>query len=702
MLWAGLLWPGTGDGAESPYCQPAPALREQLAAIDVFGSVSCLPGQECYEERIAQARRLVEAFPDDLHAHRTLQNLLRFNARIDREAWESAKSDYAARSAAAPEDPVALYLHLRNESARDNPEGWARLRSLAPDFPFTYLGLLSLAPEDERPGLLESFLRLCPSRPGDALGFRAVVPDPELWLRLLPGMHRAVAEAPPRERLQAFPRLWSAEFSVAPPASHEEVRERLRSALSVLEEADLERDELFWTAVTEGYRMLGDPEQLARAEAGLRASSPCSMDGAQAVIEQAWGGPLSEELPEERLTEVLRASDGWLERCPDQYLYSSIRFGLVQKLAERLSDDELRAEAERHLANWAKNERLVGTARSPWFQVARLFLDAAIDVERVPVLIEREAAYLAGRRERQPIEEAPESFRGRLERSRLQQDLEIEALRAEAAIALGEAETARAGLAASELLLLELREAVGDEPFPISSLEASVWRLKGELAGLEERKLDALVFFQRALDAQPTDEMEERVAALWRELGGSDEARAAAGARRPETAVEAEELTGWSRESEPLGEFQLSDLAGRIWRLKDLAGRTVLVNVWATWCAPCRAELPYFQEVYERLAERRDVAVITLNVDHNVGLIQPYLEREGFTFPVLLGNAYVEEMGDGGLAIPQNWIVDGGGTMRRKQLGFAPQIAAEWVEQTLAEVEAVIFGPEEADPEPGG
>ena len=96
--------------------QPARQIRDQLDALDLLSSPSCRPGQECFEEKIAKARRLLEEYPNELQTHRTLQDLLRFNALIDSESWELAKSEYADRSAAAPDDPVALYLHLRNET----------------------------------------------------------------------------------------------------------------------------------------------------------------------------------------------------------------------------------------------------------------------------------------------------------------------------------------------------------------------------------------------------------------------------------------------------------------------------------------------------------------------------------------------------------------------------------------------------------
>jgi cytochrome c-type biogenesis protein len=61
--------------------------------------------------------------------------------------------------------------------------------------------------------------------------------------------------------------------------------------------------------------------------------------------------------------------------------------------------------------------------------------------------------------------------------------------------------------------------------------------------------------------------------------------------------------------------FELADLSGKIWKLKTVQGRSVLINVWATWCGPCNAELPHLQKLYEALKDRPDLQILTFNVD---------------------------------------------------------------------------------------
>jgi thiol-disulfide isomerase/thioredoxin len=86
------------------------------------------------------------------------------------------------------------------------------------------------------------------------------------------------------------------------------------------------------------------------------------------------------------------------------------------------------------------------------------------------------------------------------------------------------------------------------------------------------------------------------------------------------------------------------DANGKTWQLSDLKGKVTLVNVWATWCGPCREELPNLQSSSIRVHERKDLAVITLNTDENPGMPRQFLRESNYTFPVLPANEYVSRV----------------------------------------------------------
>lgn len=132
----------------------------------------------------------------------------------------------------------------------------------------------------------------------------------------------------------------------------------------------------------------------------------------------------------------------------------------------------------------------------------------------------------------------------------------------------------------------------------------------------------------------------------------------------------------WLTRDRPLPAFALPDQNGAVRRLEEFRGKTLFVNLWATWCIPCHAEHPYVQRLHEQLAGRDDVAVLTLSLDANPGLAGPYLAKKGYTFPVLFGRDWTREV-LGRLSLPRNWIVDGDGVLRFEQLGFSPEEAEE-------------------------
>ena len=81
-------------------------------------------------------------------------------------------------------------------------------------------------------------------------------------------------------------------------------------------------------------------------------------------------------------------------------------------------------------------------------------------------------------------------------------------------------------------------------------------------------------------------------------------------------------------------DFTLKDLQGKEWTLKSLKGKVVLVNFWATWCPPCRRELPDLQELSTSF---KDKGLVVLGItDEDVSKVQPFVTKQGLTYPILL------------------------------------------------------------------
>ena len=146
----------------------------------------------------------------------------------------------------------------------------------------------------------------------------------------------------------------------------------------------------------------------------------------------------------------------------------------------------------------------------------------------------------------------------------------------------------------------------------------------------------------------------------------------------------------WEKPKKSIPAFELTDLSGKTWRLKELNGKSVLIDVWATWCGPCQAELPHLQKLYEQVKGRSDIQILTFDYDSNPGVVGPYMKDKGYTFPVLpiVSAAQIEEaVNDNG--IPQNWVLDSGGTTLWRQIGYGPESYDDFSKDMLTRLSPV-------------
>ena len=100
----------------------------------------------------------------------------------------------------------------------------------------------------------------------------------------------------------------------------------------------------------------------------------------------------------------------------------------------------------------------------------------------------------------------------------------------------------------------------------------------------------------------------------------------------PAVAFAADALQPWT--GGPTPALKAKTLDGDAFALANYRGRVVLVNFWATWCAPCVAEMPALQRLRERLAPAR-AEVVAVNFQENAARIAPFVERLRLTFPVV-------------------------------------------------------------------
>ncbi len=99
------------------------------------------------------------------------------------------------------------------------------------------------------------------------------------------------------------------------------------------------------------------------------------------------------------------------------------------------------------------------------------------------------------------------------------------------------------------------------------------------------------------------------------------------------------ERDGWEVLRVPARDFAVKDLSGHTLRARDLAGKVVVVDFWATWCAPCLQELPDLRAYQERLRGRSDVAFLSFDVTDPRETLEAFVKENKVGFTVYLADA---------------------------------------------------------------
>ncbi|MGA8090873.1 MAG: TlpA disulfide reductase family protein [Terracidiphilus sp.] len=104
-------------------------------------------------------------------------------------------------------------------------------------------------------------------------------------------------------------------------------------------------------------------------------------------------------------------------------------------------------------------------------------------------------------------------------------------------------------------------------------------------------------------------------------------------------------------------EFELRDLNGNQVHLSDFRGKAVVLNFWATWCAPCRRELPWFEE-FQKEYGPRGLQIVGVSMDDGgIEAIAPFVRRMGIDYVVLLGDSRVSSLYRGLEVLPTTYYI---------------------------------------------
>ncbi|MBD3367628.1 MAG: redoxin domain-containing protein [Candidatus Eisenbacteria bacterium] len=137
-------------------------------------------------------------------------------------------------------------------------------------------------------------------------------------------------------------------------------------------------------------------------------------------------------------------------------------------------------------------------------------------------------------------------------------------------------------------------------------------------------------------------------------------------------------------------EFELPDLDDNTVTLADYEGDVVIIDLWATWCPPCREEIPFLIELYE---EHRNDGLVVIGIGLDQGgadVLRPFAEKHDISYPILVGGREISRTYRAS-SIPTTYIIGRDGRIAARHVGFHPSMKAEMremVEGLLKPVEA--------------
>ncbi len=685
------------SSAALPGCEVRLEVREVLEVKLSEQALRNLKFNEQNALRSQVLEELIAQYPRELEPQRRLIQMM---GNVDTaQQYAAVMAEYRTRAEQHPHDPLALYLAGLALSGKDTPQSIRFLkqaRAEAPDFAWPHLQLantytMSKRVDKQKGGeLLAAFFAICPaSADRGAQAVLSRVGSAELQARVAAAMRARLAQETDPQLLEAFGTLWGLEFQAHPPQEHDALRKQVAADLKRLEPLNPKPDAAWLVFMKNGYKQSGaSAETVTAMEDRVIRAFPHSEE-AYEIVSGRWEKTHKE--PEDQKDTAAwdgyeaaykEAVKGWIAQFTEsRYVQHELPFNVIFD-ETGLTEKEGLAALDDYLTEISEYQRppYYGFSSAGSFLVEHKWQpERALDLLRkADTLTEDWHARRDG--DNQSAEE--EKLWAKVD---LYQQYRVAGLVLRAAKLAGRPQEAE-----------RLKASIEGPPPKEIKLESAYWVDRGRLAALEGRKIDALTYYQKGLDTREppqasrgklTDVVTDEARALWKETGGTEVAWEIWS--KPSAGKVQELAEGrWEKPVKAMPAFEMGDLSGKTWRTKSLEGKSVLINVWATWCVPCRAELPKLQKLYEKVKDRSDLQILTFNIDQDLGLVAPFVKDKGFTFPVLPAYRFVEDLLEDLVSIPQNWLLDPEGAWRWSQLGYDASDAA-WDETMIGKLESV-------------
>ena len=117
--------------------------------------------------------------------------------------------------------------------------------------------------------------------------------------------------------------------------------------------------------------------------------------------------------------------------------------------------------------------------------------------------------------------------------------------------------------------------------------------------------------------------------------------------------------------------WQRVNTDGKPVKSSDFAGKVVILDFWATWCPPCKAEIPGFVELQEKYGDK-GLMIVGVSLDEQgPAVVKPFMQQFRVNYPIVMGDEKILQDFGGVTAIPTTFIIDKAGNIVKKHVGFA-------------------------------
>jgi thiol-disulfide isomerase/thioredoxin len=682
-----------------PGCEAAPEVQKVLDEKLDWNLLEKMK----YAERTAYQRKVLEdlmaRYPREAAPVQRYSNLIKQDSP---DEYATLRTRLVQQAKDHPDDPLALLLAGKALMGKDTPEGIRLLeaaRDKAPAFPLPALSLAATyttgkrVDQNKMKANLEAYFAACPAST-DGHAQWLLVKDQPLQPKVAVALRARLEKDTDPKKLEDYETLWGLEFRTRSPKEHDALRAQVARDLERLEKLNPKGDADWLAFLVTGYKQSGTSKEAVTAtEDRLLHDFPHS-NQAWRIVDKRWEDTNKE--PEDQTDAVAwakyqkayeEALKGWIRDYPDNdYLQHDAWFsniededGITEKDGISAMDSFLQAVKDYQEPRWCGYSY---SSAASFLIKNKWQLTRALDLlQRAKVLIEKNSAADADD-DNVSDENAKDNKKGQI-----RQDLSINGLILKAAIEAGQPEQA-----------LKLKAVVEAPPPEEKKFLSAYWLNRARLEAVQKHTQDALAYYQLALLTRTQapkawrgklhDDLTDEARALWKEQGGTETAWAVWSKQPAGSGAEQVAEGRWEKATKKIPDFELTDLSGKTWRLKELGGKTLLITLWATWCGPCQFELPHLEKFYEKVKDHKDIQILTFDIDEDLGVVAPFLKEKSYTFPVLPAYSTVVSLLDG-FAIPQTWLVDSHGVWQWKQLGYSGGSDADFEKEMLDRVKSI-------------